>query len=308
MSVITNLPAMPNRIAIACEYLHYLGDKGDAWGNVESQLSPFKKADAQEQDEKSGKSMAEDVLREVEKLKLLDRDSNDVIRITPDIRDNTTVDGDWQQLLRPLLFPRLTVPEVAEVHGQGEVPDALSWLLKQDPFDPMPWSGGLYVERIERQLSETDPLRSVISNNARYQNLIYWARYLGLAERVSVKIGTTTLDMVIPDPTEAIAGHLTGLFGDDDELPIQTFMQRLAGACSVLDGGVARRNLETRLAGEFQPKERQLSRSTSLALTRLKTRGLIKLEKPSDAQTWILDLGESTQTVSHVRFIQGIPA
>ena len=305
MSVIANLPAMPNRVAIACEYLHFLADKGDVWPSVANQLSPLKKVDAQEQDEKTGKLMAEDVLSEMEKLKFLVRDSGDVIKLNSDIRDIALPDGDWQQALRPFLFLRLTVPGIAEMHGQNDVPDALAWLLAQDPFDPMPWSGGLYAERILRQLSETDPLRSVISNNSRYQNLIYWARYLGLAERVSVKFGATVVDMVIPDPTEAISRKLAEIFNSDHELPIQTFMQRLAVECSMLDGGVARCNLETRLSGEFQPKEGHISRATSLALTRLMTRGLIKLESPSDSQTWLLDLGNSTQTVSYIRFLRG---
>ena len=305
MSVIANLPAMPNRVAIACEYLHFLGDKGGLWVNVVNQLSPLKKVDAQDQDENPGKVMAEDVLSEMERLKFLVRDAGDVIKLNSDIRDIALQDGDWQQALYPFLFLRLTVPEIAKMHGQNDVPDALAWLLAQDPFDPMPWSGGVHAERILNQLSETDPLRGVIGNNSRYQNLIYWARYLGLAERVSAKFGARVVDMVIPDPTEAILKKLPGIFNCDHELPIQTFMQRLAVECSMLDGGIARCNLETRLPEEFQPKEGRISRTTSLALTRLMTRGLIKLESPSDSQTWLLDLGNSTQTVSYIRLLRG---
>jgi len=305
MSVISNLPAMPNRIAFACEYFYYLGEKGGERSSVESQLSPLKKVDAQDQEGKSGKSMADDVLGEMEKLKILVQSSGNVIKLNPDIKDVDLPDGDWQQALRPILFSRLTVPENAEACGQIEVPDALSWLLTQDPFDPMPWSGGEHVERIVLQLGENDPMRNLIGNNSRFQNLIYWARYLGFAERVSVKIGLNAVDMVIPDPTEAIFTHLSEVFVSDPELPIQAFMQRLADVCPVLDGGSSRHNLEARLKDEYQPKENHISRATSLALMRLATRGDLKLENPSDAKSWILDLGQTTQAVSYVRFLQG---
>lgn len=296
MSVITNLPAMPNRIAIACEYLYFLGEEGASWDSIENQLSPLKRGEGSEDEEKSGKSMAEDVLKEMESLKLLVRTSRDGIMLNAQIIAPS--DGDWQQALRPYLFLWLTAPDEAEIHGQSDLPDAFAWLLTQDPFDPMLFSAG-YLKPIERQLPETDPVRSVISNNSRYQNLIYWARYLGLAERVSV-----IDDMVIPDPTEAILSQLSTVFGEDQELSIQIFMQRLALSCPIMDGGSARRTFETRLSGEYQPKEGFLSRSMSLALTRLATRGVLKLSKPSDATTLLLDLGNITETVSHVSLVR----
>jgi hypothetical protein len=295
MSVINNFPAMPNRIAIACEYLHYLGEKGGSWDSIEKQLSPLKKGDGNEEEERSGKSMAEDVLKEMESLKLLVRSSTDGIMLNNQIIAPSN--GDWLRALQPYFFLRLTDPDEAEIHGQNDLPDALAWLLIQDPFDPMLFSSG-YLKPIERQLPETDPLRSVISNNSRYQNLIYWARYLGFAERVSV-----IDDMVIPDPSEAILSQFPKVFAEKQELPIQIFMQRLALLCPIMDGGSARCNFETRLTGEYQPKEGFLSRSMSLALTRLSMRGVLKLSKPSDAKTLLLDLGKITETVSHVSLV-----
>jgi hypothetical protein len=143
MSVISNLVAMPNRIAIACEYLHYLGEKGDAWESIESQLSPLKKAGSDEDDDKpTGKSIAEDVLREIEKLGLLLRNEDSTISLAHEIRNIAPVDGNWQQALRPVLFKKMLYPTVADLCGQSDVPDAISWLLVQDPFDPMLRKGG----------------------------------------------------------------------------------------------------------------------------------------------------------------------
>jgi hypothetical protein len=85
-------------------------------------------------------------------------------------------------------------------------------------------------------------------------------------------------------------------------LSIQNFVQRLGEACTVLEEGTSRRNLETRLTERCARKERHLSRSTSLALKRLHLRGVVALKATSDAQTWVLDLANETQPVSHVRF------
>jgi len=302
MSVLNNLVAMPNRIAIACEYLYFLGDQGVEWEAVEKQLSPLKKVDADEVGDKpSGKSIAEDVLREMEKLKLLTILSNSAIILSTEIRKIAPMDGDWQQALRPILFSRLVLSEIAEQHGQSDVPDAIAWLLTQDPFNPMPWGGGTHVERIISQLGDNDQLRSVIGNNSRYQNLLYWARYLGCAEW----LGTPGVSVVIPDPSEAISWLLPQVFYDEHELPIKVFMQRLSEICPVLEGGNARNNLEKRIGDEFHLKEHHLSRSTSLALNRLQLRGVIKIKASSDAQTWILDLGRETPPVSYVSLVEG---
>jgi hypothetical protein len=299
MSVISNLVAMPNRIAIACEYLHYLGEKGDAWESIESQLSPLKKAGSDEDDDKpTGKSIAEDVLREIEKLGLLLRNEDSTISLAHEIRNIAPVDGNWQQALRPVLFKKMLYPTVADLCGQSDVPDAISWLLVQDPFDPMLRKGGGHVERIVSQLGESDPLRTAIGNNSRYQNLLYWARYFGYAEWIGIKSG----NIVVPDPSEAITCCLPSVFGAELELSIQNFVQRLGEACTVLEEGTSRRNLETRLAERYLRKERHLSRSTSLALKRLHLRGVVALKATSDAQTWVLDLANETQPVSHVRF------
>lgn len=297
MSVLNNFPAMPNRIAIACEYLYYLGPDGELRDNIETQLSPLKKADSDEIG--SGKTMAEDVLNEMDKLGFLTQVSAGKITLMEDIRNISSPQISWQQLLRPILRQRLTFPDLAEKHRQEEIPDAIAWLLAQDPFDPLPFSGGIHATRVAKQLGENDPLRSVIGNNSRYQNLIYWARYLGFAEWVAGKAG----NVVIPDPTYAISECLARIFDKEGELAILTFVQRMSDAFPVLEEGSARRNLEMRLAGEFQRKDQHLSRSTSLALMRLQLRGKLSLRTASDAQTWILDLGKETKAVSHVRLI-----
>ncbi|SAK87924.1 hypothetical protein AWB82_06080 [Caballeronia glebae] len=306
MSVLSNFPAIPNRVAIACEYLHFLGSKGDLRENVEKQLSPLKKGgneDSESQDGKAdGRTIAGFVVDEILKLGLSSLDEERVLRLNDEYLCMQVPEGDWANALRPILMAKLVMPEHAEKSDQSSVPEALSWLLVQDPYSTLPFSGGIHAEQIVRQLGQQDALRTIIGNNQRFQNLIYWARYLGLAERVSLKIGASSADIVIPDPTEALARMLPSIFVDQRELSIQAFMQRAAEYCPVLDGGVARVRLEDRLMGDFEPKEGHLSRSTSLALFRLQARKLLRLEKPSDAQARILDLGKAHEPVSHVRY------
>lgn len=297
MSVLSNLPVMPNRIAIACEYFYHLGPDGDHREDIEKQLSPLKKSEGEEG--VSSSTIASHLISEMEKLQLLSASSENAntLRLSPDIQKIELSSDEWMKILRPILWKRMAFPDLAESYGQKEFPDALSWLLNQNPFQPLPWKGGEHAERIVAQLGETDPLRIDIGNNSRYQNLLYWARYFGCAEWIGIKTG----NVVIPDPSEVILWLIPHVFADDSELPIQTFIQRLGEVCPVLDGGSARRNFETRLTAEFQRQEYHLSRSTSLALKRLQLRGIITIKAVSDAQTWILDLANETQAVSHIK-------
>lgn len=299
MSVISNFPAMPNRILIAAEYLLQFGEKGAEWDSVEGQLSPLRhKQEDDAPEEKSGKSMAEDVLREMDRLGMFARPDPGSIALHPDLLQ-AGEGQQWEGMVRDRLASALTGPERAQQCGQEEFVDALAWLLVQDPFSPLPWKGE-HVSRIIDQVGEADALRTVIGNDQRFQNLVYWARWLGFAERIG---RTGAAEAVVSDPTEAVARALPGVFRDARELSVQAFVQRLGAAVPVLDGGAARRALLNRLRDDYHPDEKTLSRALSLALKRLDLRGAIQLLKPSDALFWLLDLGRSTQPVSHIVYI-----
>ena len=304
MSVLSNFPAIPNRIAIACEYLNFLGSKGDLRESVEQQLSPLKKAENEEADmQGDGRSLSGFVVDELLRLGLSSLDEQRVLRLNDAYLNMNIPDGEWAEALRPVLLTKLAFPEHAVKSDQASLPDAISWLLAQDPYSPLSFSGGSHAELIVRQLGQQDPLRTAIGNNQRFQNLAYWTRYLGFSERVSLKIGSSSVDVVVPDPTEALARLLSEIFRGQRELPIQVFMQRASELCPVLDGGTARAGLEDRLLDDFVPKAGCLSRSTSLALFRLQARNVVRLEKPSDAQAWLLDMGKIQDPVSHVRYL-----
>jgi hypothetical protein len=292
MSVISNLPAMPNRIAIACEYLFTLLPDGSGRDEIIKQLSPMKRDEGNEG--QGGTTIAAAVLSEMENLQLVRVSGGGKLTLIEDLAQRASEDTDWKLFLRPLLRNRLTTPDIAAECKQPDVPDALAWLLTQDPFNPLAKSA-VQANRINQQLGAHDELRTVVGNDARFQNLLYWARYLGFAEW----IGVASSDQIVADPTRAIAADLPAIFAVEARLTVSAFAQRVAANCPVLDGGSARLALERRMV-ERPQLEGHFSRATSLALVRLEARGLISLTAESDAETWALDLGRARRPVSSV--------
>lgn len=291
MSVISNFPVMPNRIMVVAEYLLGLGAEGGEWEQIQGQLSPLTKA--QDDAEEKGSVMAEYVLREMEKLGMLARRGATNIALCDELLEASN-GGHWDHAVRAYLFATMTDPALARVRGQDEVPEALAWLLAQNPFKPMSWKGE-HAQRLKDQLDEGDDLRKLGGNDQLFQNLVYWSRYLGFAERIGS-------DAIVPDPTEVVATALPVVFADAKELAIEAFIQRLGRAISVLDGGHTRQQVEARMRDDYLRPDKTLSRSLSLALTRLQLRGLLKLNKPSDANFFLLDLGKESQPISHVMY------
>ena len=129
MSVLSSFPAMPNRIAIACEYLRYLGVNGADRETVESQLSP--KVKEAKEDGQVGSTIAKDVIKEMLNLKLLENIENGNIVLTEELLNITPEPVDWQKALRPILSQKMLYPDQAESFKQSALPDALAWLLSQ---------------------------------------------------------------------------------------------------------------------------------------------------------------------------------
>lgn len=304
MSVLSNLPVMPNRIAIACEYLYFLGSDGGDTDSIIKQLSPLKpetELKLETEEKLTGSTIASAVISEMEKLKLLVT-SEGSLKLTDEIRILAPKSGDWHEILRPLLCERMTSPDLVGLYEQNELPEALAWLIGQDPLNPPSRSGGLHVELISQQLGEADSLRTSIGNDSRYQNLLYWARYFGFVEWLTFN----SINVVIPDPTSAILRELPKIFGANKvELPFNIFIQRLGEIYPVLDGGRARVELEARLNNSFQRQDHQLLRSTSLSLKRLELRRIIEMSSDSDAEAWVLDLGNEMPVVSRIKFNGG---
>lgn len=307
MSVISNLVVQPNRVIIASEFVHGFGEKGAALADLEKMLSPLppQQSPAGELEElgtseRSGTTMGTGVLNEMLRLKILERMEDDHVRIRPTLVSRLPK-ATWTERLYDYLFPVMTTADAAREHGQADMAEALCWLLQQSPTQALSFGGGKHINILVSQMADKDPLCTSIGNDARYQNMIYWARYLGFAERITVK---QVAEMVIADPTRAITGRLPAIFGSDRKLTMHTFLQRLAAQIPVLDGGEVWQNIQGRLRGAMHAKDKHVSQATGLALLRLQRAGKIQLEGLSDASSWMLEVGREVKSISHISYLE----
>jgi hypothetical protein len=86
-------------------------------------------------------------------------------------------------------------------------------------------------------------------------------------------------------------------------MKIMQWLKMCSSILPVLEEGTIRQEVEVR--AKTQRVEGHLSGATSLALRRLEDSGLITLEKLSDADVLVLDLGKAQSPVSHIRYNQG---
>jgi hypothetical protein len=192
--------------------------------------------------------------------------------------------------LREVLFD----PPRAAGAGQAGVLYALAWFLTKSPLQPVSFSDApqnLLKEDLGAFASKAD-----LGTTSSYQNLLWWARYLGFATLV----GDAGSRRAFPDPIRAIAAVLDKVLPDNNWVDMDVFLSRLAAIYPVLEGGSVREEVE---ASRTVPlaNDGSLSVATSLALQRLADRGSISLGVVADAKARILDFGGSTKRVSRVR-------
>ena len=287
MSVISTVQAMPNRIAYACEALSYYGSDGCDQDKLEALLSPLDILD----DDSDGKvTPARNVLSEVIALKFAGKEGQ-VIKLDEALL--LMKGADWIEGLQPLFLKRLTDEGQARAFRQELVPFSLAWLLVQNPFEDLQWSDG-HLNKMRGQFeSNEDPVIQGLLSTARYQNLVAWARYLGLAERVN--------KYVIPDPSLMILKNLSQIFNEEKELRVTSFIDKIVDFCPVIDGGGVRTQLEQRLNAVNRPIPGHLSQSLSLAFKRLEVGGYISLHHSADADSRILHVGGTNQNISVIK-------
>lgn len=151
----------------------------------------------------------------------------------------------------------------------------VAWLLSQNIYGfPSTWSGGAENIANEQLVGE-----KILQNDTRWNNLRYWARFLGFATGDSGSFQV--------DPTLAIQEELPIIFAGRGELPAEDFIHALAEHLPVLDGGVMRQKLEEKLNVTTwrKPAEGHLSMSLSLALQRLDLSSTLRLTGSADAKS-----------------------
>jgi len=292
MSVLSTFTALPNRFSIALEYIHSYGEKGLDRQVIKNHLQI------------EGDSIVQGNLSELIKLDILKENSNKNIVINNDISNLLKKINNPYEALYPILCQKLTNSNKAKLCGQTEVPLTIAFLLSISSYEPLEWSGTSFFERMNKEMVVNNDLFDRDSmSDAWFQNLAYWTRYLGFSNLIDTfKQNDEFKKHIIPDPTEAIDKHLSLIFSSK-KLPIKEFHDLLGNILPVLEGGGVRDQLESNLRNEFKRKEGYFSKSTSLAIKRLEMRNKIKLEKVSDTMTWILDLGQDHEQITHIEYI-----
>jgi hypothetical protein len=285
MSVISTFTATPNRILITFEYLNSLGETGEDKKHLENQIHIGEK-----------KKMVDEILMEMKNLDLIDSNRGK-IKLKKELLKLSSTKIDLNNFLYEILLKKLTNDSEADECKQKELPSYLALLLCMNPYVPIEWSGDEFSKIKTKLVNQEIKLLENSKNDALLQNLVYWSKYLGFLSFITEK-------KYIPDPTNVLAKNLPSIIGSK-KLAIDEFQSRLGAQIPVLEGGKVRNEIESKLNTEYQRAEAHFSRSTSFALKRLETRGVIKFEKVSDADNWVLDLGRVQDSVSHIEYKKG---
>jgi hypothetical protein len=294
MSVVTNLTVAPSRLTTVWKFLLDREPEGITSSQLENLVRPASLQSRQGEDSESGSSaMFNDVMAEMQNLGIVDRGEDGKLTLSKDAphKDSSSL---VEYLERVLLDPLL-----AEEHAQRAFPKAMAWLLTRDPIQPPSWKGG-YRAQITADCG-SDVGSFDLTDEARCQQFIHWAIYLGFAWRLP----TGNQDAVFPDPTEALKRNLPSVMQAGYQTPIEEVVSKLAERVPVLEGGRAREEVERLFSADKRRPEQTLSRSTSLALERLEHSGSIKMERPADASAWNLDRGTGLRAVSHITWLGG---
>lgn len=292
MSIVTNFPAVPSRLftvyaTVADAENGLLRDQLEAWATPPS----LSRRGGSEEDGAST-ALFSDSLSEARRLGLVEDDGGRlrVPKAASGSSRNADSQADFLSKIRQVLFD----PQRAADAGQTGVLYALAWFLTKSPLEPISFSVAPQ-NQLREDLGEF-AAKVELGSTSSYQNLLYWARYLGFA----TVVGDAGIRRAVPDPTRAIAAALEQVFPDKGWVEIDLFLSRMAAIYPVLDGGSVREELEA-MRTVSRVTDDRLSISSSFALQRLADRGSISLDAVADAKSRILDFGVGTKRISHVR-------
>jgi hypothetical protein len=170
--------------------------------------------------------------------------------------------------LAPENNPQLWAKESAKA---ADLTRSLCLLLAQDVYR----TGFNQLEALENRQVVNAELR-LIQNSTRINGLKKWAHFLGFVRQPD------GLDI---DPTVAVRESIGEWMAHGQTMPANAFLDRLAGALPVLDGGLYRTAVEEILDRQtmFVPEAGQVSSSLSRALLALRASGELHFETKSDA-------------------------
>jgi hypothetical protein len=199
--------------------------------------------------------------------------AQDLIRIPSDRFENQI-----RELLEKSAF-RITIDGT-----QNQFAEACAWLLWQTP-NAMPQGHAALKTRMQSNGLSYETLG--LSNDARWDVLIYWATYFGLLWQYQEE----KCCGLVPDPTTLLSRHIDDLLPRKGHVAIHEFKAGLGKICSALDGGIVHSNVGAVLEEKGAiPRDyrNRLSPALSLALRNLKDIGVLRYWCPDDQRSFQL--------------------
>ena len=187
-----------------------------------------------------------------------------------------------------------------EENRSADFSRAVCWMLAQDIHQFVPTSYSQVEPKALEQANSADVI--LFQNDTRWSGYVSWATFLGFGRSDSGKASGG----FITDPTLAIIGAVQSLLPKKKDVAIKDFLDGLSDSLPVLDGGDYRQKVEGKLRPEKwkPPASNDVSSSLSRALLRLRSQGILRLEKrsDSDAQVRLVSRdGSPVQSVTHIK-------
>ncbi|MBF9235117.1 protein DpdG [Microvirga alba] len=278
--------ATPNRLSALYCHLAEEGEEGQERTRLTSLVGPTSLARSEEAGEDNAFT---DCLAVGSDLGLFVVDGDIIRLMSPPM-------GDKGDAFRAELAARLVDHVASATTPEGAVAGAIAWMLCQDPRAPLKWTGSASVMLRKQQFRPEVTADFGMTNDSRFQQAVYWARALGFVTRTN--LGE---ELVIPDPTCAIEHRLDKLLPHGTEKLLSSFLAELADCCPVFEGGSVRTQVEDLLRPELRRESGNVSASTTLALHRLKQRGVIDLRRLDDGRVLFVEGLLDDGRVSHIR-------
>lgn len=300
MSIITTAQAVPSRLFAIYAAL-FDSENGEVKDRIEAWATPPSLSGrGGDDDGESATTLFSNTLAEARRIGLVE-EVEGKLRLTDDARSGGKKGRNSEAYFQAYMRRTLFDPARAAETQQGGFMIALSWFLSSNPLRPMSFSeppqNSLKAE-VGDHASKTE-----LTSLNRYQNFLYWARYLGFATIVGG--GSDAEDITsrraIPDPLKGIESALPQIFADTNDLPIEHFLKRLAAIFPVFETGSVRQEFEAMRLTPVADGDKRLSIATSLALQRLVDRQRLTMTSVADAAGRILDFGSREGRASRVQ-------
>jgi hypothetical protein len=299
MSIITTWEAVPSRLFSL--YASLLDSpSGETKERLEALATPPSLRNKGSEDEgPASTSLFNNALREAFSLKFVELDG-DTLRVPTAAQVYAKTQKGREKQFRSFMLDTLFDIEKAKSAQQSGFMVALAWFLTKSPLKPFSFRNDPF-NIIKADLGEFT-VKTDMKTVSDYQNLLYWARYLGFATFIGGRASEAGRDArwVFPDPFSAIESVIPTIFADETELPIELFMTRLSSVYPVFEGSAVRQEIDQVSGASSYANERRLSQATSLALRRLENHKYFEMKSRADAPVAILDFGLNDQRISHL--------